>query len=781
MAIAAALLSSAFAASDSYLAYSVTNWHGAGNSDRSYLAVAGDSIPLSYTEVGGGSVTILSATLIAQLSETGMSSTNTAVAGEKYEEIYPRATNVLAQRRPRFLVVSAPHNTIVDAFNVPAQSWSWWLSTNNALLAQCQASNTFLLMIEAIPNNADTHAKLTNWNWNLNLWVATNTGVAATTGLFDIMKDPGSPMTMLDAYDFDGRHMTLVGQTQYCRVVLTNLIAAVKKNAASASRADVGSAYAQARYGDTLIIPAGTASWDTTLSVTNPINITGAGATTRLLCDSNTPLFDFTLSGYINRTQKVSNLKFDAGTTPSTAAWWYIRDCNTNNNRMMVSNMFYTNTTAPCPFVLGAVGVMTSNRWDITSGIGLYIYHQNWNGELYSRGSFYDPVDYNSDEFWIVEGSVINGSGAAYAFTDAYRGARYWVRYSHLTNRWLEAHGTESGFVGGTRAVVSDHNIFHGDGSSTYAHNMRSATLIAFSNRVHNAGSAANFGHLDSYRKTVLAEPWGAATGENPIDGNDATIYAHGRASGGGEMYLVDSTKSWTPMEWVGYQLARTNPLTADTTALTDFRSGYITSNSATVIHVDNNIGGAFPDIEFAASDDYRVLKVNQAFDQPGVKDNVQWTWRKNSALTVSANVASATMTAHGFSTGDYIIVGDLIIAPASLTTMAQITVTGTDTYTFPLYTANGTASAQFEGWVYKILTYNQGLDPCYEWGNKRSDEADLDFAPSFVAIRENEHFYNDTVKPGYTGIPFPWGSTPTPSMTVSGNVTVGGNVTIGQ
>jgi len=532
-------------------------------------------------------------------------------------------------------------------------------------------------------------------------------------------------------------------------------------NAASASRAHVGAAYATpAVDGDVIVIPSGTASWATKLDVTNAVSFIGAGtASTILLCDSNTPLFEFYTANFTGKTQIVAEIQFAAGTTPSSAAWWYVHGCNTNNNRFITSNMWFNGTTAPCPFVIGAVGVMKSNRWDITSNIGLYIYHQNWNGELYSRGSFYDPVDYNSDEFWMVEGSIVNGSGAAYAFTDAYRGARYWVRYTAITNRWLEAHGTESGFVGGTRAVVSDHNIFHGDGSSTYAHNMRSATLIAFSNRVHNAGSAANFGHLDSYRKVYWAAPWGQANGENPIDGNDATIYATGRASGGGEKFLVDSTKSWTPMQWVGYQLTRTNPLNADKTALTDFRSGYISSNSATVITVANSIGGAFPNIYFTNNDDYRILRVDQAFDQPGVKDNVQWTWRKNSALTVSANVATATMSAHGFTTGDHIIVGDLIVGVAELTTMAQITVVNENSYTFPLYTANGTASAQYEGWVSKILTYNQGLDPCYEWGNKRSDEADLDFAPSAAFIRADEHYYNDTVKPGYTGIPFPWGS----------------------
>src|SRR5207249_4345235 len=46
--------------------------------------------------------------------------------------------------------------------------------------------------------------------------------------------------------------------------------------AASASRADVGTAVAAAVDGDTVVVPAGTASWTSTLEITKGIRIQGA-------------------------------------------------------------------------------------------------------------------------------------------------------------------------------------------------------------------------------------------------------------------------------------------------------------------------------------------------------------------------------------------------------------------------------------------------------------------------------------------------------------------------
>src|SRR6478672_3617155 len=47
--------------------------------------------------------------------------------------------------------------------------------------------------------------------------------------------------------------------------------------AASASRADVGSAVRSAKAGDTVIVPAGSATWKATLTITKNVTLIGAG------------------------------------------------------------------------------------------------------------------------------------------------------------------------------------------------------------------------------------------------------------------------------------------------------------------------------------------------------------------------------------------------------------------------------------------------------------------------------------------------------------------------
>lgn len=540
--------------------------------------------------------------------------------------------------------------------------------------------------------------------------------------------------------------------------VATTTMRAATITAASGSKSDVDIAYALTSDGDILDIPLDNEDWPSTLTVTKAIHIRGAGTNNTLIGSSaGLAVFDFDQRALLNKTVRLTDIQIKQGSSPSSAAWIWVQGCNTNNTYMVMSNCWFNGTTAPCPFVIGALGVQTRCRYNITNGIGLYVYHENWGGKSFSNGSFYQPVNWGSDEFWYLENSSIHRAGASYAFTDAYRGARYAVRHVVMTNCWLEAHGTESGFVRGTRAVESYFNTIIGDGATDYGHNLRSSTALIFSNTIANAGAAANFAHVTAYRKTVSTDPFYGATGSNPIDDNSATLFESGTATGGGTLSLTHSGKSWTTDQWVGYTLSRLSPLTTDKTLYTDFRHGFITANTANTITCAVNIGGAFPDISFANGDSYQIRKVTQIFDQPGMYDTIEIVYRKNSALTVSGKIASAALSSHGFSTGDVIIMGQLTINSSEVYTMAMVTNTGANTYEFYLNTANGTASANAEGWVYKIQTFSQGVDPCYEWGNTKEGGVDVDFSnASSPIISSGVHYFNNTVKPGYTPLAYP-------------------------
>ena len=65
----------------------------------------------------------------------------------------------------------------------------------------------------------------------------------------------------------------------------------------------------------------------------------------------------------------------------------------------------------------------------------------------------------------------------------------------------------------------------------------------------------------------------------------------------------------------------------------------------------------------------------------------------------------------------------------------------------------------------------DQITEPCYSWNNTREGRAHVNFSAGQRVIRENEHFFNDTVMPGYTPFAYPHPLTsatpgPTPAPT---------------
>src|ERR1700720_710080 len=93
-------------------------------------------------------------------------------------------------------------------------------------------------------------------------------------------------MSVLDVRCMPGSHFCCV--TAVTAVVLLSAFGEVEGaviNARSASLADVNSAVASASDGDTVAVPAGSASWTSTLSVTKGITLQGAGSDTTVILD----------------------------------------------------------------------------------------------------------------------------------------------------------------------------------------------------------------------------------------------------------------------------------------------------------------------------------------------------------------------------------------------------------------------------------------------------------------------------------------------------------------
>ena len=142
--------------------------------------------------------------------------------------------------------------------------------------------------------------------------------------------------------------------------------------------------------------------------------------------------------------------------------------------------------------------------------------------------------------------------------------------------------------------------------------------------------------NFTNYRENyVRAHPiWGIADGTSVWDANDTEgngrfveghaphLFASGSATvSTPEGTLTDSTKNWTPNQWVGYSIRNTNPASASYGIGCD-----ITSNTSTTI-THPNFGGA-GHLIFNSGDTYEIHRVLVMMDQNGRGKGDQITGR---------------------------------------------------------------------------------------------------------------------------------------------------------
>lgn len=390
--------------------------------------------------------------------------------------------------------------------------------------------------------------------------------------------------------------------------------------AKSVARADVVTAVTSAVNGDTVIIPAGTASWTNALNVTKAITLQGAGIGQTILRDeisstaggSAAAMLAVTLVS--NLTTRITGLEFRPGfrATANQAGIVYIAGSSTNGGRARVDHCYFNRVINRAGlFITGAFGVVDNCIFLLSPNqFALDVRHENYGGQSYGDGSWADAPHFGTDKFWYVEDCVVNQPNALYEMIDSYGGARWVARYNSITNSRFATHGTEStGRSRGTRAIEIYANSVSGNGVASAALDHRSGTALIYSNTVVSWNTAfVGIFTGPAFRSTDAFTPWGGADGTNPWDLNDDTNnpYATGTATGGGALTLVDSGASWTTNQWVGCTLANTTSNTFSE----------ITANTTNTITVR---GGVFRSLGFSTGNGYAIRRVRAILDQPGV------------------------------------------------------------------------------------------------------------------------------------------------------------------
>jgi len=504
-------------------------------------------------------------------------------------------------------------------------------------------------------------------------------------------------------------------------------------NAKSASLADVSFAIRSAHEGDTVIVPAGTASWTSSLVITKGITLQGATSigdslNSPTVTDETVVLDDVPRKArgrpsqkqrqdFPNKSATRSRGQAHAASKPLPALV-VVRLRPNQSFRVTGFTFRYGAVTVKVDSpLLHLIGRCPSARVDHchfdqmyrnpfikTNGqiygvvdhcvfderaanLTFQVYHDGWEGRQHGDGSWADEAYFGTEKFLFIEDNTFrNANGYLSIGIDAYGGGRYVARHNHLIDTPIGGHGTEtSGRFRGVRAIEVYNNTCVWSLVEPRGQ-LRSGTMLEFNNVwTGNKKPRSTSTTLTCYRQFWPFGSWGGANGNNRVDSNDPHgLYTSGTATADsvpshGTATITDANANWSSNQWVGYSITNTTQ-----TRGKFHPASFIAANTNNTItfYTDTSYG---PAMNFSKGDGYAIYKLIAALDQPGRG--------KGNLLTDKNPVATGS-------------------------------------------------------WPH------QALEPAYAWGNTYDGVRQLNLGSPYPTIQENREFYNQkTPFDGTTGV----------------------------
>jgi hypothetical protein len=429
-----------------------------------------------------------------------------------------------------------------------------------------------------------------------------------------------------------------------------NCVEAAVFNAKSLSFADVSAAVALASNGDAVVLPAGTATWTSTLQIAKGITLQGA---TTISGDHNTAvngtpmsaidqtiIIDNVVRGIGNNAPvisvngltssqsfRLSGVTFKAGTVTTLANNGSVAVAGTCSNVRIDHCNFINLNSYDSVATFGQIfGVIDHNIFTCKfSNIAILAGLSGYGGGTFGDGSWADGPNFGTNKFIFIEDNTFNNNGGQSACgIDGLPGGRYVERYNILNGTLLGGtHGLDSGIFRGGRAFEYYGNIIYPTANccSSWGGQNRSGTFLSYNNAWITSNSNFVAGKsLEVYRNFWIYPPWGGATGANSWDVNDTEgngtyvsghsphLYDSGTHTGANSAtVLTDSTKSWTTNQWLGYTVVNTRTN----------HPGAVSSNTSTTIAYSLYTDSGGP-TKFNTGDGYKIYKVLVPLDGMG-------------------------------------------------------------------------------------------------------------------------------------------------------------------
>jgi len=415
--------------------------------------------------------------------------------------------------------------------------------------------------------------------------------------------------------------------------------------AASCELAAVQEAVNQAQDGDTVNIPAGTATWTSGINISKGITLHGqtttrGGGSADAATDDKTVIVDETVKAVAiiqfntEKPYHVTGITFRGGTTPPNGSGHACLVLGNGTGKLNpavhADNIHFDNPQQRCVWQDGWMYGVIDNVVMHTSKNtqSFYMTMPTWNGEGYGNGSWADFPYFGSEKFMFIEDCSIIAANGAGGSLDNMNGGRWIVRHCYWKDAGLSGHGTESGPQRGNRCDEWYDNIFDFTRGDSNMGQRRSGNEIVHDNtwidRAPSNNNGTSLGGLMVYRMGYRAQLWDYAQGTNGWDTNDPQLYDSGTViavaspppnTAKDQQLVTVPGKTWTKDQWKDFSITNIS-------SSKPYQGIVINSNTEDTLYVKTNFASDVPQdqwVKFNAGDQYEIHKVVHALDSAGI------------------------------------------------------------------------------------------------------------------------------------------------------------------
>jgi len=471
---------------------------------------------------------------------------------------------------------------------------------------------------------------------------------------------------------------------------------------------DVNTAIGSAVDGDTVIIPAGTASWTSYLTITKAITLMGQTTTDSVAGTAN----DKTIVQYnLTDTRPLINVRSVAGKVYriSGITFQSISNVASRNGfivlggysqKVRVDHCHFALARSPAPAqgirVTGAVrGVADHNVIEQLHTQTFGVYNGGSPNDNIGNTAWSQPTAWGSDDFFFVEDNYIKKTGGNLTgVCDGAWGMKLVLRHNHLYNLHISNHGTEGAARGG-RALEIYNNDFHNTDTEQSPGGIRSGGVL-FYNNTWNGNTIIGGFALAVFRtantwKNQAFKGWEGASGRCPWDVNDT----------GGNGTYVEGHAPFQYFPSFGSATAGTG--TTPTKIVDSGNPGWATDKWKTLYGIYHVEDGRHNQILDTINGN-----TNTAINTATFTSNGAMTWAPGSHYQIYRCLVALDQEGRGQ--------GDLIVgSPGSFYNQA------TGKRSWP----------------------HQKLDPAYSWNNHHSSGASIGVQSGYPTMHANIEFYN--------------------------------------